>query len=169
MNHPSPTQPISQRLRGPRWLALILLLLGLVALSQIFQIGQAAGYVVIGPRFFPSVVVGGLLLLSLLFLLRTTRFPDADLAAQAASEDATTDWMTMGQVAVTLVVYVFLLGPLGYSVATALFFPVIAWILGSRHPARDLLIGFLLGLVIYLAFTRVLGVRLPAGILRGLL
>jgi hypothetical protein len=33
---------------------------------------------------------------------------------------------------------------------------------------RDIIVGVALGLVIYLAFTRVLGVRLPAGLLTGI-
>jgi putative tricarboxylic transport membrane protein len=152
-----------------RLAALVVLVIGVIALSQIFRIGQGAGYTVIGPRFFPYLVVGGLLLLGVLFLLRTTRFPDQELAAQAAGEDATTHWSTVGLILLALIAYVFLLAPLGYPVATALFFPVVASILGSGRRVRDLIIGILLGLVIYLVFTRALGVRLPAGVLAGLL
>jgi putative tricarboxylic transport membrane protein len=54
-------------------------------------------------------------------------------------------------------------------VATALFFAASAWILRGRTGratiARDLVIGLLLAVVVYVSFTRFLGVRLPAGIL----
>jgi putative tricarboxylic transport membrane protein len=50
-------------------------------------------------------------------------------------------------------------------VATGLFLPVTARILGSQLPIRDVVAGFGIGLIVYFAFTEFLGVRLPAGIL----
>lgn len=154
---------------GPRLVAVFLLVLGALALSQVFQIGRGAGYIVVGPRFFPMVVAAGLLGLGFAFLLRTTVFPDLELAADTAAEEAVTHWATVALLLLALVVYAFLLGPLGYTLATTLLFPVVSRILGSKSPLRDLVIGFVLGLAVYLVFTRVLGVRLPAGLLQGIL
>lgn len=155
---------------GPRLVAIVVLGIGVVALSQAFAIREGAGYSVVGPRFFPIVVALGLLLWGVAFLVRTTPLaPDEDLAAQAAAEEAATHWATVLMIMAVLVLYVFTLGPLGYPVATALFFPVGARMMGSRHFRRDLITGILLGLVIYLVFTRFLGVRLPAGVLAGIL
>jgi putative tricarboxylic transport membrane protein len=102
-------------------------------------------------------------------LLRTTFWPDVDLAEQAATEEAVTHWSTVTWIAAVMVLYVFSLRSLGYVVATALFFAAGAWILGSRSGkavlARNLAIGLLLGVVVYVGFTRFLGVRLPAGLL----
>jgi putative tricarboxylic transport membrane protein len=156
-------------LRGPRLFALALLALGLLALVGALQIHQGGGYSAVGPRVFPLAVAAGLLALSLIFLLRTTVLPDTDLAERAAAEEAVTHWWTVGMLAAALVLYVFALGTLGYVVATALFYAAGAWILGSRAgragTARSLFIGLVLGAVIYVAFTRLLGVRLPAGVL----
>jgi putative tricarboxylic transport membrane protein len=58
---------------------------------------------------------------------------------------------------------------LGYIVATGLFLPITARIMGSRSPVRDVLAGFGIGIVIFFGFTEFLGVRLPAGILGPLL
>jgi putative tricarboxylic transport membrane protein len=111
--------------------------------------------------------------------IRTTLLPDRDLAARAAEQEAVTHWPTIGLLAVLLVVYAAALngadiGPielpgLGYIVATALFLPVAARVLGSRHVLRDLVIGILIAVVVYFGFTEFLGVRLPAGILEPLL
>jgi putative tricarboxylic transport membrane protein len=145
------------------------LALGLIVLYASFQIRQGGGYSAVGPRAFPLAVAIGLLALSIIFLLRTTIFPDQDLAEQAAAEEAATHWSTVGLLALTLVLYVSALRPLGYVAATALFFTVGAWILRGRfEPAtilRDLMIGLLLALFVYVSFTRFLGVRLPAGLL----
>ena len=163
------TSPPRQWL-GPRIAALVILGIGVVALTQAVAIREGAGYSAVGPRFFPMVAALGLLLLGVAFLLRTTPLsPDNELAEQAAAEERTTHWPTVLLIMAVLVIYVFALGPLGYPLATALFFPVTARILGSRHLRRDLLTGLLLGFFIYVTFTSFLGVRLPAGVLAGVL
>jgi putative tricarboxylic transport membrane protein len=130
---------------------------------QAAQIRGGGG--VIGPRFFPLVVAVGLLALSILFVLRTTVWPDEQLAAQAAAESAMTHWPAVGLTVAALLAYAWALGTLGYIMATALFFPLVARVLGSRRTARDVIIGVVLSVVIYYGFTRLLGVRLPVGLL----
>lgn len=157
--------PPRRQLRGPRWFALALLLASGVLLVEALRIPQGGGYSAIGPRFFPIIVSVGLALLSLLLLARTTLWPDPGLAEVAATEAATTHWPTVGLLALLLIGYALTLGHLGYVVATSLFFPLTARLLGSRRPVRDVLIGIALSLVIYASFTRWLGIRLPAGVL----
>ncbi|WP_026369307.1 tripartite tricarboxylate transporter TctB family protein [Kallotenue papyrolyticum] len=154
-----------RQLRGPRWFALALLGASGALLVEALRIPQGGGYSAIGPRFFPIIISVGLALLSLLLLARTTLLPDAGLAEAAATEAAATHWPTVGLLALALIGYALTLGRLGYIVATALFFPLTARLLGSRRPARDVLIGVALSLVIYYSFTRWLGIRLPAGVL----
>jgi putative tricarboxylic transport membrane protein len=154
---------------GLRGVALAFLALALILLFTTFQIRQGGGYSAVGPRVFPLAVSLGLLALSILFLLRTTLFPDTELAEQAAAEEAATHWPTVGLLALLLVLYVFALGILGYLVATALFIPagaaVLRWRVGGATLVRDLIIGLILAALVYFTFTRFLGVRLPAGIL----
>jgi putative tricarboxylic transport membrane protein len=38
-------------------------------------------------------------------------------------------------------------------------------VLGSRHLLRDVIVGVGVAVVVYLSFTRFLGVRLPPGVL----
>ncbi|HXF60377.1 MAG TPA: tripartite tricarboxylate transporter TctB family protein [Caldilineaceae bacterium] len=170
---PTPKQRPGRRLRGPRLFAIGLLALSLVVLAGTFQIRQGGGYSAVGPRVFPLAVAIGLLALSLIFLLRTTVFPDEELAGQAAAEEAMTHWPTIGLVLLLLIVYAFALRALGYIIATTLFFTANAWTLGDRarraNLARDLVIGLALSVVVYIGFTRFLGVRLPAGLLDFLL
>lgn len=159
----------ARALFGLRLAALIVISLGGIILTQASQIGTGAGFIVVGPRVFPRVVGVGILILGFLFLLRTTVLLDNDLVAEVASEEGITDWSTTILCLLSLVVYASLLHPLGYTIATALFFPVVGRILGSTRLRRDIIVGVALGLVIYLAFTRALGVRLPAGLLTGIL
>jgi len=162
-------------LLGPRILAAVLL--GLAALLIVSALGIAAGggYSVIGPATIPLVVAIGLLVLSVIFAVRTTALPDADLAEQAADEEALTHWPTVGLAGLALVAYAlaldgFAVGPLdvpglGYIVATVVFVPLTARVLGSQSPVRDVIAGLILAVGIYFGFTEFLGVRLPAGIL----
>ncbi len=150
---------------GPRILSGAILGLGLVVLYGSFQIRQGGGYSAVGPRFFPLAVAVGLLALGLIFLLRTTLIPDLDLAEHAAIEESATHWQSVGLLLAALVTYAFALQLLGYVVATALFISVVARFLGSRSVVRDLVVGVGIALVVYIGFTRFLGVRLPAGLL----
>lgn len=152
-----------------RLAALTVIILGGIILTQVPQIGTGAGFIVVGPRVFPTAVGIGVLILGLLFLMRTTVLLDNDLVAEVTTEEAATDWLTTILSLLSLVAYASLLHPLGYTLATALFFPVVGRILGSTRLRRDIIVGVALGLIIYLAFTRVLGVRLPAGLLTGIL
>ena len=164
---------------GPRIVAGVLLALAALLIVSAFGIARGGGYSVIGPATIPLVVAIGLLVLAAIFALRTTVLPDLDLAEQAAREDVVTHWKTVGLTAAALIGYAlaldgFELGPigvpgLGYIVATSLFLPLTARILGSRSPIRDVIAGLVISLVIYFGFTQFLGVRLPAGILGALL
>lgn len=166
-------------LLGPRILAAVLLGLAALLIVSALGVARGGGYSVIGPATIPLVVAIGLLVLGAAFALRTTVMPDADLAELAADEEAMTHWPTVGLAGAVLVAYAlaldgFAMGPLdvpglGYIVATGLFVPVTARVLGSRSPIRDVVAGIALAVLIYIGFTEFLGVRLPAGILGPLL
>jgi putative tricarboxylic transport membrane protein len=111
----------------------------------------------------------GLIALSILFILRTTVLPDNDLFEHVRAEEAATHWPTALLVIGLLLVYALALGPLGYIPATAAFLPVGARVMGSRRPVRDVVVGIGMAIVIYVAFTYLLGLRLPAGLLEPLL
>lgn len=164
---------------GPRLVAVAMLALAALLIVSAFGIARGGGYSVIGPATIPLAVSIGLLVLGAIFGLRTTVLPDHDLAEQAAAEERVTHWPTVGLATLALIGYAlaldgFALGPidvpgLGYIVATGLFLPLSARILGSRAPIRDLVAGLAIAIVVYIGFTEFLGVRLPAGILGPLL
>lgn len=149
---------------GPRIAGAVLLAGSLAVLIAVFAIPERGGSGVSGPRFVPLVVAIGLIALSAVFLLRTWVRPDSELAEHSAAEDEATHWPTPALIAVGLVAYAFLLEPLGYIVATTIFFAPVAYLLGSRAIVRDALAGLVLAVVLYTAFTQYLGVSLPAGL-----
>jgi putative tricarboxylic transport membrane protein len=149
---------------GPRLAGLFLLAGSVAILLAVTAIPGRGGYSTSGPRFFPLVVAILLIVLSLLFVARTFVRPDVELAERSAEEDAATHWLTPALIAVALVVYVYLLEPLGYPLATALLFIALTRLLGSHKLLRDAIVGLVLGFVIFAAFTQYLGVSLPAGL-----
>jgi putative tricarboxylic transport membrane protein len=156
------TRPVSWR--GPRIAGLALVALGVAALVATSRIPSVRdGWAVSGPRFVPLVASVMLIVLSIAFLVRTVVRPDVQLARFAAAEAGQTHWPTPGLVMAGLLGYVALLMPLGYALATALFFTVSARVLGSTRPLRDAVSGVVLGVVVSYAFTRWLGVRMPVG------
>ena len=147
---------------GPFVVGAFMLVVGLVLLQQTFAI-RAEGFDPQGPKFFPIVVVSLWLLLSVLYLgqhlVRVLR-SGAGLSAERFDHI-----LGAGSLVVLLVVYAFILDPLGYWISTSLFFVGSARAMGSRNLARDVVIGIALALLVYLSFTRALGVHLPEGVL----
>jgi putative tricarboxylic transport membrane protein len=150
--------------RGPRLVGLALLGLGIAALAATTQVPSAReGWAVSGPRFAPLVVSLMLVLLALALLARTVVRPDVELARVVAANEELGEWRAPGLVALALLGYLAVLVPLGFALASALFFTVDARILGSRRPVRDAIWGVIVGVAVSWSFTRWLGVRLPVG------
>jgi len=149
---------------GARLAGLVLLAGSVAILVAVTAIPGRGGYGLSGPRLIPLLVGIALVVLSVLFLLRTVVRPDAGLGERGADEDEATHWPTPARLAGALVAYALLLEPLGYVVATALFFAPVAALLGSRAIVRDAIVGVVLAVVLFAAFTQLLGVSLPAGL-----
>jgi putative tricarboxylic transport membrane protein len=149
---------------GPRLAGLALLAGSVAVLIAVTAIPGRGGYEASGPRFVPLIVALGLVVLSVLFLARTFVRPDTELAERSVAEDDATHWTTPALLVAALVVYVELLEPVGYPIATLVLFVAVAWLLGSRALVRDVLIGLALGFGLYTAFTQYLGVGLPGGL-----
>lgn len=150
---------------GLRISAVAILAFSVVVLVQAFLIGREGGFGPEGSGFFPVIITAGLVFFAALFVLQTTARPDRALQEHVAEEEEATNWRTVGLIVVALLAYAFLLAPLGYVVATTLFFSAACWILDSRRWVRDLVIGLASSVLIYVGFAQFLGVRLPAGLL----
>ena len=116
----------------------------------------------VGPRVFPYLVSCGLAL------------SGAAIAWQAWSrsflvEAQETDWGAVAIVAAGLVLQINLLKPLGFVPAAIILFMAVTFAFGSRRFLRDGIVAIILAILSDRAFTRLLGLQLPAGILKGLL
>jgi putative tricarboxylic transport membrane protein len=155
--------------RAELGLALLLVVVAGVVLAQTAALHVPASTGVAGPRFFPALVGVLLLVAGVLLGVEVLRGRTAEPeAGEDLDPHARTDWPALGLLTAALAVHVLLLLLIGYVLAVAALFAVAARALGSRRVVRDAAVGFLLGLVIYLVFTKGLALTLPRGPLEGL-
>ncbi len=159
--------PRGGSLVGARIAGVALILFGLVALYQTIGIIAESGLAPDSPGVLPLVVSAGLVVFGGVFLFNAFFRPDPALLEAVSDEEEKTDWRKFGLLVAALVVYVFVLAPLGYIVATTLFFVGAARAMGSRRLVRDIVVGIVFSVAIYFGFTELLSVRLPAGIFPG--
>lgn len=164
---------------GPRVVGGVLLATGLFLLYEAVTAAGDDELTPEGPWWAPVAVAAGWTILAAIYLIRVIVVPardyppdldsdtgiDVDGEPGAAPAPGHAHWLTPALILGLLVLYALLYQPLGFVVATLAFFVGAARVLGSHHLVRDVLAGAGLALVAYLAFTRLLDVNLPAGVL----
>ncbi len=166
---PAPQHPITRNL-GELLLALGAVLFGLLVIWQTTQIRVAPIYSTVGPRVIPYIVGAGLVLTGLWLAIEA--LTGRTTAGSAESEDVDlslpTDRRTISLLALALIAYLLLIERAGFVIASAVLFVGAAYAMGSRRYVRDIVIGVLLALALYVLFNRGLGLDLPAGVLEGI-
>lgn len=159
--------------RSPAEIALSLgvLTLGVGAAAVTATLPSEGGYSGIGPNFIPGVVASGIILLGLWLGFeafsggwRNASPDDPSSRGEHAFHRAAFGWISAG-----LFAQMALVGSAGFVIAATALFACVARGFGSRRIARDLAIGIVLALGIYLFFVQLLNVSLPAGWLAPLL
>lgn len=148
-----------------------------------------------GPRFFPAIIAGGLVLCAILLIIAAVRQLRADSAVRVAaarqvddfellrsehdalaeSDEALSegaravkiDWRSLAWVIGSFAAFALLLDVLGWVIAAGLLFWCVARGFGSQKPIAGLVTGFTVSSLAYIAFDMALGMSLPSGILGG--
>ncbi|WP_327003470.1 tripartite tricarboxylate transporter TctB family protein [Dactylosporangium sp. NBC_01737] len=160
----APPEASSTTTSGPLIVGGLLLAVGAVLLWQAVAAGVDNGVTLGGPTLAPIVVTALWVAVALWYLLEAAR-------KRAKSEAGTVAWRTPLFLLVALIVYAVVLKytVLGYVLSTAAFVLVSARLLSTRPIraviVRDLVTAAALSVGIYLVFTRLLGIVLPAGVL----
>ncbi|MBL8383048.1 MAG: tripartite tricarboxylate transporter TctB family protein [Burkholderiales bacterium] len=160
----------------PRSAAEVALSLGVLALgggavATTAGLSGEGGYSGIGPNFVPAIISGGLVVLGVWLLVEALsggwrHAPPDDAAARGehAFHAAGFGWVTAG-----LFAHMALIGHAGFVIAGMALFAGVARGFGSRRIARDLGLGLVIALAVFLFFVKLLNVNLPAGWLLPLL
>jgi putative tricarboxylic transport membrane protein len=133
----------------------------------------------LGPKIFPAIIGGGLLLSGLLLMLETYRKRRRVVSVSAAAlspappvpahapQDRQRPGVLLGMLAWT-VVYYFAFEPVGYLVSTVVFLLGLLTMFHRKKPRTNLAVALGFTAVIYAIFTQLLHVPMPQGILEFL-
>lgn len=154
-----------------RWSELVvaaaLLVLGGIILYQTRDIRIVKSMSQVSPRVIPNAVGAILILLGIWYSVDIVRHPHVISAGEDDEDvdiEAPTDWKVLGAIALALAAFALLMQPAGFIIASAALFAISSTGMGSRKVLLNVLIGLVLGAIVYLVFDRWLGVRLPGGI-----
>jgi putative tricarboxylic transport membrane protein len=124
----------------------------------------------VGPQTFPYLVGALLLVCAVLLAINVLRGGHGE-AEEGEDVDLShpSDWRTVVPLIAVFLLNVVLINQLGWVISGTLLFWGSVWALGSRHYIRDGIISILLSLSTFYGFFLGLGIKLPAGILEGVL
>ncbi|MEV0996253.1 tripartite tricarboxylate transporter TctB family protein [Nonomuraea sp. NPDC050202] len=156
---------IGRRWRPELGLAVVVLVLGVLVVVGTLEVSAAASQLGIGPRFFPMLVGGAMVLIGLFYVADVLRGGHGD---PEESEDvdaaAPTDWRSLALVSGIFLAFAALLDLLGWIVGASLLFFGLSVALGAEHRLRAAVIAVVMGVATYLLFVNGLGVNLPNGV-----
>ena len=152
-------------------LSLGVLALGLGVAGVTATLPSEGGYAGIGPNFIPAVVGAGIILLGswLAFEAFTGGWRNAAPDEPAARGEHAFNAAGFAWISAGLVAHMALIGWSGFVIAGVVLFACVARGFGSTRLARDVAIGVVLSLGVFLFFVKLLNVNLPAGWLKPLL
>lgn len=138
----------------------------LVAVAIFLAVGTARMEVagdseLFGPKAFPMITIGLLLVVATLLTVSILRHPEEPTVD---GEDPSSNWRSVAIVVGTLVIFILLLETAGWIIAAALLFAGVAIGLGSRRYGLLIGVGFTISSLIQLIFVGLLGLSLPAGV-----
>ena len=140
-------------------LSLGVLALGIGVAAVTATLPSEGGYAGIGPNFIPAVVAAGIIALGLWLSYEAFSGGWRARAEQTgAFEPGAFLWVSAG-----LFAHMALIGWAGFVIAGTALFAGVARGFGSRRWARNVALGLVLSLGIYLFFVKLLNVNLPAG------
>jgi putative tricarboxylic transport membrane protein len=152
-------------------LSVAVLFLGIAIAIGTTLLSRAGGYARIGPNAAPAVVAGGLILLGAWLLYeafsggwRNAIADEPEARGEHAFSAGAFIWVSVG-----LIAQILLIDRAGFVLAQAALFACVARGFGSMRPARDFIIGLVLGLSVFFFFVKFLNVNLPAGWLKPIL
>ncbi|MER6002086.1 tripartite tricarboxylate transporter TctB family protein [Nonomuraea angiospora] len=151
-------------------LAVVVLGLGVLVVIGTLDVSAAASQLGIGPRFFPMLVGGAMVLIGLFYVADVIRGGHGDPEeSEDVDVEAPTDWRSVGLVSGIFLAFTALLNVLGWIIGASLLFFGLSLTLGAEHKVRTAVISVVVGLATYLLFVKGLGVSLPGGLLAGVI
>ena len=159
----------SKKIGGELAFAGSLLILGLIVIFDTSRMMIPVGEETVGPQVFPYLIGGFLISISLGLFIQVLR---GNLGVPEGTEFGEiidkTDYKSLAMVAGSMATYPVLIERAGFIIATTVAFFGVSYAFGAKKLTKNLVIALVFSAIVYFAFSRGLGVNLPAGILKVL-
>ena len=133
----------------------ISIILGLFYIWGVLQVPAAAIGHPQAPIFFPAGLGGGMIILGVLQLLRDKKIT----ITQYTSDTNIKNILKTGLI---IIIYAILFEPLGYIFSTMVFMFMMLYLFnGKNNMKRTIIITVLFSVLVYVAFSKLLGIYLP--------
>jgi putative tricarboxylic transport membrane protein len=156
--------------RSELGVALLLLVLGAWAVVDALRLNQGQTRGPVDAKTIPLTVGALLVVTAVLLAIDVLR---GGRGEQEAGEDVDlghgSDWKTLGLLAASFVANILLIERLGWPISGAVLFFGTTFALGSRHLMRNAIISIVMSVGSWYLFYLGLDIKLPAGILKGIL
>jgi putative tricarboxylic transport membrane protein len=149
------------RTKPDRIISLILLVFAGVYLALSYRL-PAFPYAIIDSDVLPKGLGYLLIILAIVLFLQAKDDTDEEKKGRYVKKE---DVVILFSVLASLLVYIFLLEPMGFLLSTILFLLVIPFVLGFKKKVTTVLVAFLFSGVMYYSFNYLLNITLPQGIL----
>jgi putative tricarboxylic transport membrane protein len=157
---------VTLRGRSELLVAALVVAVGVFVLVQTAAITVPQTANVVGPKFFPTAVGAALLVVGVWLAVDVLKGGHGDPdVGEDVDLSRPSDWRTIGLLGGAFALHAALIDVAGWPVAAGVLFWGSAFALGSRRYARDAAVTVVLVAVVFTAFTRGLGLTLPAGVL----
>ncbi|MEE4024761.1 tripartite tricarboxylate transporter TctB family protein [Gordonia sp. PKS22-38] len=154
----------------------VLVLVGTVVIAGIVTMDEAGDGGLFGAKAFPWIVAGLCYVVAILMavsVFRPTPRPqsadpgdEADLILDHGHAPAeASNWRSVVIVVGGVLLFILILEPIGWLISGTLLFAIVAVGLGARNHIASVLGGLGIASVIQLAFSGLLGIYIPPGIL----
>jgi putative tricarboxylic transport membrane protein len=152
-------------LRADLWLAVTIIIVAAIYLRADFALPSARIGDPLGPKAFPALVGGGLVLSGLLLLLETWNKRRAlrDTRVEPRSGDRKHVALVLVGMIVWTGVYYYVFESVGYPIATPIFLLGLLSYFNRGRYVTNVLVAVCFTAAVYLLFSILLGVPLPTG------
>ncbi|MGF3104942.1 tripartite tricarboxylate transporter TctB family protein [Rossellomorea sp. DUT-2] len=144
-----------------RIISIILLVFAGIYLALSFQL-PAFPYAIIDSDVLPKGLGFLLIILAVVLFFQAKDDTEEDRKRRYVKKE---DVIILLSVLGALLVYIFLLEPIGFLLSTILFLLVIPFVLGFKKKLTTVLVAFLFSGIMYYSFNYLLNITLPQGIL----
>lgn len=121
-----------------------------------------------GPGMFPFLIGIALILCSLLIVVVSVTSEKKQMAPSSESAWRDVNFIKIGLVVVSLAIYAVVLEKIGYFLSAFLVLIILFRSIGSKKWSSSVIIAFLTTVMAYFLFAVLLGVELPAKLVRML-